>query len=294
MLVGDATSWMAQGAAKQSSLLYVSNQGARDVTVYTYSDGNDLRLVGTLSGFDKPSGMCTDKSGDVLVTDSYARRIYRYHHGGTKRVEIIQERGTSVPNSCAVDPTTGDVATADQFNGDGKPVGVVKIYTAGERDGKKYFVGKIQPYYVAYDGKGNLFADAQNAYNHNVTLSEMAKGNTYFIRLTVAGGALNVPGAIQWIKPTLLIGNETSDSVAPFADKLFISGQTATIVGQVPFPSSQQASGFYRRADRIVVPDPVANDIEIYTFPGGALYSTLTQAVSNPVSAVISQAASGS
>ncbi len=115
MPVSNAGSWMASDAAKQSSLLYVSNQGARDVTVYTYSDGNDLRLVGTLSGFDKPSGMCTDKSGDVLVTDSYARRIYRYRHGGTKRVEIIQERGTSIPNSCAVDPTTGAVATADQF-----------------------------------------------------------------------------------------------------------------------------------------------------------------------------------
>ncbi len=155
-------------------------------------------------------------------------------------------------------------------------------------------MGKIQPYFVAYDDKGNLFADAQNGYDHHVTLSELPKGDTNFVRLTVAGGALNVPGAIQWIKPTLLIGNETSNSVAPFADKLFISGQTATIVGQVPFPSSQQALGFYRRADRIAVPDPVANEVEIYTFPGGALYSVLTQGISNPVSAVISQATSGS
>jgi hypothetical protein len=285
---------MVLDAPKQSSLLYVSNQGARDVTVYAYSDGGGLNLVGTLTGFLKPSGMCTDKSGDVLITDSDARRVYRYHHGGTKRVAIIQERGSSVLFSCAVDPTTGDVATADQFNGDGKPVGLVKIYTDGERNGKKYYVGKILPYYLAYDDKGNLFVDAQNAYNHNVSLLEMTKGDSYFVRLTVAGGALNSPSAIQWIKPTLLMGNETSDSVAPFADKLFISGQTATIVGQVPFPSSQQAAGFYRRAGRIVVPDPVANEVEIYTFPGGALYSTLTQAISNPVSVVVSQAGSGS
>src|ERR1700735_3197529 len=63
-------SWMAPDAKKQTSLLYVSNDGTATVTVYTYLDGGGLVLVGTLTGFTKPAGMCTDRAGDVWVTDS--------------------------------------------------------------------------------------------------------------------------------------------------------------------------------------------------------------------------------
>jgi hypothetical protein len=287
-----AKSWMVRGAAQQSSLLYVANRSAHDVTIYTYSDGDGIQLAGTLTGFSELSGLCTDKNGDVLVVDSYARRIYRYNHGGTKRIGVIKEEGASIPNACAVDPTTGNVATTDQYNGDGKPVGLVKIYAAGYPNGKKYGVGGILPYYIAYDAKGDLFVDTQSADNHHVSLLEMTKGSTRFLRLTIAGGSLTAAGAIQWIKPTLLVGDETSGSLSAFAHRLFISGRTATIVGEVPFPNSQQASGFYRLGRRIAVPDPVSNNVTVYTFPGGVLYSVLTQSVSGPVSSVISQAGS--
>ncbi len=62
-------SWMLSGAQKQQSVLYISNQGNGSVTVYTYLDGGGLVLVGTLGGFSKPGGMCTDSAGDVWITD---------------------------------------------------------------------------------------------------------------------------------------------------------------------------------------------------------------------------------
>src|SRR5581483_6634905 len=51
-------SWMAPQAQKAASLLYVSNWGTSDVTVYTYANGGGLVLIGTLTGFSLPGGLC--------------------------------------------------------------------------------------------------------------------------------------------------------------------------------------------------------------------------------------------
>ena len=60
-------SWMTPQATQATDLLYVSN--SRDVTVYTYKNGNGINLVGTLTGFSTPKGMCSDKAGNVWIAD---------------------------------------------------------------------------------------------------------------------------------------------------------------------------------------------------------------------------------
>ena len=57
-------SWMLP-EAQNEDLLYVTN--VYTVTVYSYPEG---QLVGTLSNFYKPYGLCADKAGDVYVTDT--------------------------------------------------------------------------------------------------------------------------------------------------------------------------------------------------------------------------------
>ena len=55
-------SWMLP-EAKRENLLYVVDEGARDVYVYSYPQ---RVLVGTL-GFDYPTGDCVDKAGNVWI-----------------------------------------------------------------------------------------------------------------------------------------------------------------------------------------------------------------------------------
>lgn len=277
---------MARGAAKQPSLLYVANQGSSDVTVYTYSDGGGLILVGTLTGFSRLGGMCTDKNGDVWIPDAYTRRVYRYAHGATKPAGIIREVGSSEPYDCSVDPNTGNVAVANHGE-----FGNVRIYPKGQRTGTKHEIRRhVEPDYVAYDDKGNIFVDCEIAYTNRVSLYEFPNGGDRFVHIALNGNPLNEPGALQWIKPTLLVGDQAIDGQTSLAHKVFISGSTATIVGQITFPETQHASAFWRRGDKIVVPDAAADAVEIYTFPGGALFATLTTQVSRPSGAVISQA----
>ena len=72
------TSWMLPEATMQS-LLYVSDASYYDyddyVYVYSYPEGS---LVGTLTGFTRPRGLCANKAGRVFVTDSDAGEAGRH------------------------------------------------------------------------------------------------------------------------------------------------------------------------------------------------------------------------
>ncbi len=109
-------SWMLP-EAKGEDLLYVSN--VYTVTVYSYPRG---RHVGTLRGFYRPIGECSDKAGDVFIANGDT--ILEYKHGGTKPIETLTFSGYDA-ESCAADPATGSLAvTWDQ----GLSQGYVAIY----------------------------------------------------------------------------------------------------------------------------------------------------------------------
>jgi hypothetical protein len=59
-----------------SDLVYASDNNSGAVYVYSISvDG--LTLVGTLTGFAYPSGLCADKKGDVWVVDSRSQSSFK-------------------------------------------------------------------------------------------------------------------------------------------------------------------------------------------------------------------------
>jgi hypothetical protein len=112
-------SWMLP-EAKSEDLLYASNADAGSssdnhggVLVYAYPRG---RLVGELTGFSAfVTGVCSDTSGDVFVTAATTSvgqgYVYEYSHGGTEPIVTLSDPG--LPNSCASDPTTGNVAVVN-------------------------------------------------------------------------------------------------------------------------------------------------------------------------------------
>src|SRR5579862_2447400 len=53
--------------AKRQDLLYISDLDAQAVFIYTY--GHGYKLVGELTGFFNPEGLCVDKTGNVYVTN---------------------------------------------------------------------------------------------------------------------------------------------------------------------------------------------------------------------------------
>lgn len=102
----------ASGAAHAADdLIYVTN-GNDEVTVYNFQT---QKLVGVLTHFTKPMGECVDASGNVYVADAGANTVVEYAHGGSKAIKTFDD-SPDTPYTCAVDPTTGNLAVANNDN----------------------------------------------------------------------------------------------------------------------------------------------------------------------------------
>src|ERR1700722_2239249 len=118
---GEHGSWM-KPSAKGKSLVYVSSVLSNDVYVYSYST---QQLVGTLTGFTTPYGLCSDKKGNVWIVNDGASQLVEYAHGGTSPLATLSDSG-EYPEGCAVDPQTGNLAVTNFYSQSGG--GSVAIY----------------------------------------------------------------------------------------------------------------------------------------------------------------------
>jgi len=220
-------SWMLP-EARAEDLIYVSNwvrygRHRGYVTVYSYAT---RKLVGKLTGFSFPSGLCVDKRGDVFVSDSGDYRLLEYGHGGTKPIQILRDPGQ--PNSCSVDAQTGDLAVAN-----GAPPGTssVAIYKYAMGTPKIYAGGRsLQTFYFcAYDNEGNLFVDGTGSGSTPPpVLAELRKHTNKFIIFRFDTG----PGGIMWdSKNDSLAFGVSGDTV----DDLLIAGKKIKFKGETTF-----------------------------------------------------------
>jgi hypothetical protein len=120
-------SWMKPNLGRQA-LMYVSNSNNGTVSVYAYNGGQSPSLVGTLTGFEYPATVCSDKNGNVYIGDFDTWTIYEYAHGGTTPIKTL-DNNLSDATGCSVDPTTGNLAVVNYSSGIGNKNGNVAIYT---------------------------------------------------------------------------------------------------------------------------------------------------------------------
>jgi len=150
-------SWMASDA-KTASLLYVSSVLTNDVYVYSYSTH---KLMGTLTGFETPYGLCVDKAANVWIVNDGASQIAEYAHGGTTPIATLSDPG-EYPEGCSVDPTTGNLAVTNFYSGSG--AGSVSIYAGAQGSLKLYSDPAFTNYrFCGYDAHGNLLSMERTA-----------------------------------------------------------------------------------------------------------------------------------
>ena len=90
--------------SSRGNLLYVSTTpNYHDVYVYTYPGGN---FIQTLTGFRDPGGLCSDRAGDVWITDDGVGELSKYVHGGASPVATLSDPDS--PNDRSVDTKSGD------------------------------------------------------------------------------------------------------------------------------------------------------------------------------------------
>ena len=100
-------SWMLADA-KNSDLYYLADEYS--VVVFNYAG----KRVGAIEQLISP-GVCSDSHGDVWITSQGA--ISEYAHGGTTPIAELTAPPSYQTVSCAVNPTTNDLAVTLSPNG---------------------------------------------------------------------------------------------------------------------------------------------------------------------------------
>lgn len=269
---------MAPGA-KSADLLYLSDEQADDVYVYSWPGG---KLMGTLTGFDGPQGECVDKAGDVFIANEYTYQVLEYAHGGTTPIATLSYPGI-YPVGCSVDPTTGNLAVTNIDTPTGG-IGNVLIYPDATGTPTSYTAPRLYYYFFcSYDARGNLFVDGTNG-GSTFALDELAKSNTTFVNVTL-DQTINYPGGVQWDGKYLAIG----DQAAPYIYEFKISAGSGTEVGTTPIDDADNPVQFWKQGREVVVPDFSSSEVQLFDYPAGGMAKKTFTGFSAPFGSVVSK-----
>ncbi len=271
---------MAREAASQD-LLYVSDEAASDVYVYSYPRG---KLQGTLTGFNGPTGECADKTGDVFIANYDAANILEYAHGGTSRVATLKDAGY-YPSSCSIDPTTGNLAVANEY-ATNSGHGNVVIYQGAKGVKKTHYYDPNIFYYFfcGYDNKGNLFVDGTPSTGPFV-LAELPHGGASFKDISL-NQSIAFPGAIQWDGTHLAVGDH-ANMIYQFS----ISRRKGTEAGSTSLMGASDVGEFWIEGSKVIGADAGGPDVGYWNYPaGGSPTKTIKGALKEPRGVTVSNA----
>ena len=101
-------SWVSPDVKRAPRLLFISDDSTQDVYIFTMPA---MQLKGTLTGFNGPQGMCTDRQGNIWIVNTGTAQGLKYSRTGNQLGSVSDPSGT--PVGCAVNPTNGDLALSD-------------------------------------------------------------------------------------------------------------------------------------------------------------------------------------
>ena len=213
-------SWMAPDAKKTKNLLYVADQSANDVLVYSYPAG---KLKGTLTGFETPTGICSGKNGDVVILNGNGTTAVVYAHGGSSPLRTLDLPGYPELN-CSIDPKTGNLALGVLAGSCGdcvavfsKAQGIPTTYMPSNQNGVPG---------CGYDNSGNLYCDAYGS-GGAFALYELSSGGSSFKSISVSGANGLTAASIQWDGTDLAFASGAGSTLY----QIKLSGSSGSIAG---------------------------------------------------------------
>ena len=268
-------SWMQPDASKHD-LLYVTNN--YDVTVYSYPRG---RLVGTLKHhFFRPLTECSDKAGNVYVTDG--DNVFIYAHGGTKPFRTLTYSG-ALTVGCSSDPTTGNLAVTYEF---GFSRAYVAVYKNASGSPALYQSGNLIFDYCSYDASGNLYVDGDYGSGEDFGFVELPKGGSA-LKLITLNQSFQNPGIVQWDGKYMTVGDNTAENIYRFR----FSGSQGTLVGTTSLAGAPEMYQWWIEGDKVVGGNGNSPPAVYYWgYPaGGSPIKTITKGMLYPDGVTVSK-----
>ncbi|HEX4014222.1 MAG TPA: hypothetical protein VHX17_10100 [Candidatus Cybelea sp.] len=282
-----ARSWMAPDAKKANTLLYVADEGANVVDVYSYPGG---KLKGTLTGFETPTGVCSDKKGNVYILNGASESLEVYAHGASSPTEQLEVPG--YPEfTCSVDPTTGNLALSVLAGSCGY---CIVIFPKGSQTPTTYMPsGQTGLPGCGYDNKGNLYCSAYGA-SDAFALYELPKGSKTVGTISVnASGILAGPG--QWDGTNFTVGSGAGSTLY----QIKISGSSGSVAGSTILSGAGQVWQFWitknlggkkHKGLRVIGPTTTSNSgiVGYWSYPAGGAATNTIVGLDQPDGAALS------
>lgn len=238
--------WISPNARNQRQLLFVSDLPSASVAIFALPR---LNVVGTITGFGEPQGLCADRGGNVWVADTGGARVYEYSHSGVLLNTIWATRG--YPASCAVNPRNGKLAVLDIFSfadhkrrpstitGGWAPI---EVYACPSCSPVVEVVpGMREIFFGAYDNRGTLYVDGLDDSGH-FQIGALPRGYDMGHELELSGGKISSPGMVQWYEPGhyLAVGDQKCNgSSSTCINWVSVSGVSAKITGQTHLETAE-------------------------------------------------------
>ena len=279
-------SWMLP-EAKSENLLYIADPGSDGVIVYSYPR---LKFVGMLTGASAPLGECVDRAQNVFVTNAdnggNGSVTFEYAHGGTAPIAILGDPG-GIPDSCSVDPTTGNLAVTSSYELS-TPIHVA-VYKHARGRPKLYPAPDFRfMAFCGYDSGGNLFVDGGTLSGNYFLLEELPKGSSSLKAIAISQ-AFRSPGGVQWDGHHLVIGDSGNAVVYQFD----IKGSAASEVGSTPLTGTSNVEQFFIAGSTIIDPSGYIEGrsgwVDLYDYSAGGEPTKNRPNFSGPYGAVVSR-----
>jgi len=221
-------SWVSPDVKRAPRLLFISDDSTQDVYIFTMPA---MQLKGTLTGFNAPQGMCTDKQGNIWIVNTGTAQGLKYSRTGKQLGSVSDPSGT--PVGCAVNPTNGDLALSDILGSSG--AGGIEIYHKGSGSPTRYSnPSQFEYFFPAYDTDGNLYVDGLSYPTVAVVISELPSGKDTMRTINYSGGTIGFPGGVNWdrVRGQLVVNDQECQAVySSCVYQLTVSGSSAKIVG---------------------------------------------------------------
>jgi hypothetical protein len=272
-------SWMLP-EAKGENLIYADSANSTDTFVFSSASG---KLVGTIVGGAQVQGsLCADVHGNIFVTglqdeSSGLGLIYEYAHGKTEPIRVLEEPGV-IPDGCASDPTTGDLAVS-AWNWSSGASGV-NVYRNARGVPTYYEDEQIIDYaFCGYDDDGNLFINGQGS-GYAMYFAELPKGSSGFTNLLFSKyiNFLDM-GQIQWDGSHITVEDFSTYAIY----RVQVSGSNAKVVGVThlrKWDASQRGLSWIVGGTVLAPTGTQDSEIGFWTYPVGRV--ELTKRISAP------------
>jgi hypothetical protein len=221
----------------------------------------DIAVQLTLS---EVQGLCSDRAGNVFVPTGPV--VYEYAHGASTPKVTLEN--TFEGASCAVDPTSGDLAVLNDPTRKGAVT--VNIFSQAQGKPKTYSFSKFA--YVkfgSYDNDGNLFLDGMGLGSRGFLLTELPSNKTKFVNILVRK-YIGSAGGVVWDGQYLAIADGKGAANSPIY-RFAISGKVSKLQGSVTLDESCGVQQFAVYKGTVVAASGCTTDADLayWKYPEG-------------------------